>query len=119
MNRIVVDIAGKRLSLSNLEKDLYPAYGFTKARILEYYRAIAPFLLPHLKDRAVTFKRYPEGVGAGSFFEKRCPSHRPSWVRTAGVAHGSGATVHYCLVNDLETLPWSTTELLRLSCCLI
>jgi len=107
MNRTFVDIAGKRLSLSNLEKDLYPAYGFTKSDILEYYRAIAPFLLPHLKDRAVTFKRYPEGVSAGSFFEKRCPSHRPSWVRTAGVAHGSGETLNYCLVNDLETLLWA------------
>jgi len=107
MNRTVVEIGGKRLPLSNLEKDLYPGYGFTKAQILEYYRGIAPFMLPHMRDRAVTFKRYPEGVGAESFFEKRCPSHRPSWVRTAEVVHGDAEPLTYCLVNDLETLLWA------------
>ena len=107
MNRTVVEIAGKRLALSNLEKDLYPAYGFTKAQILEYYRGIAPFILPHLKDRAVTFTRYPEGVEKDSFFEKRCPAHRPDWVRTADVVHGNAEPLTYCLVNDLETLLWA------------
>jgi bifunctional non-homologous end joining protein LigD len=107
MNRTVVEIGGKRLPLSNLEKDLYPGYGFTKAQILEYYRGIAAFMLPHMRDRAVTFKRYPGGVGAESFFEKRCPSHRPSWVKTAEVAHGDAEPLTYCLVNDLETLLWA------------
>jgi bifunctional non-homologous end joining protein LigD len=106
MNRTFVDIAGKRLPLSNLEKDLYPSYGFTKARILEYYRGIAPFMLPHLKDRAVTFTRYPEGVEKDSFFEKRCPSHRPTWVQTAEVVHGDTALT-FCLINDRETLLWA------------
>jgi bifunctional non-homologous end joining protein LigD len=80
--RKVVEVSGRRLTLSNLEKDLYPSYGFTKAHILEYYRRMSRFILPHLKDRALTLKRYPDGVEEEFFFEKRCPSHRPSWVKT-------------------------------------
>ncbi len=106
MSRKVVEIAGRRLSLSNLEKDLYPSYGFTKARILEYYRRIAKFILPHLKDRALTLKRYPEGVEKDFFFEKRCPSHRPAWAKTAEVLRDDGERMTVCLVNDLETLIW-------------
>jgi len=106
VSRTFVDMAGGRLSLSNLEKDLYPSYGFTKARILEYYRGIAPFLLPHLKDRALTLKRYPEGVEQDFFFEKRCPSHRPDWVKTAELPQDHGGPMTFCLVNDLETLIW-------------
>jgi len=107
MNRTFVDIAGKRLSFSNLEKDLYPGYGFTKADIIEYYRVVAPFMLPHLADRAATFTRYPEGVGKSYFFEKRCPVHRPAWVKTAEITHGDAEPIRYCLVNDLETLLWA------------
>ncbi len=99
-------MAGRRLSLSNLEKDLYPSYGFTKAQILEYYRRIAPFILPHLKDRALTLKRYPEGVEKDFFFEKRCPAHRPAWVKTAEIRQDDGERMTVCLVNDLETLIW-------------
>ena len=99
-------MARGRLPLSNLEKDLYPSYGFTKANILEYYRGIAPFILPHLKDRALTLKRYPEGVEQDFFFEKRCPMHRPAWVKTAEVPQDDGDKIRFCLVNDLETLIW-------------
>lgn len=106
MSRKVVEIAGRRLSLSNLEKDLYPSHGFTKAHILEYYRRIAEFILPHLKDRALTLKRYPEGVEKAFFFEKRCPSHRPAWAKTAEVSGDDGERMTVCLVNDLETLLW-------------
>ncbi len=106
MNRKAVGIAGRRLSLSNLEKELYPSYGFTKAHILEYYRRIAKFILPHLKDRALTLKRYPEGVDKDFFFEKRCPSHRPSWVKTAELGRDDKEKMTVCLVNDLETLIW-------------
>jgi len=102
----VIEIAGKRLSLSNLEKDLYPSYGFTKAHILEYYRRMAEFILPHLQDRALTFKRYPEGVDQDFFFEKRCPSHRPAWAKTAEIIRENGERMTVCLVNDLETLMW-------------
>ena len=107
MSRTFVDMAGIRLPLSNLEKDLYPSYGFTKAQILEYYRGIAPFMLPHLKDRALTFKRYPEGVEKDFFFEKRCPGHRPFWVKTAEIPQHDGERMTVCLVNDLETLIWA------------
>jgi bifunctional non-homologous end joining protein LigD len=106
MTKQVVEVAGRRLSLSNMEKDLYPSYGFTKAQILEYYRRIAPFLLPHLKGRALTLKRYPEGVEREFFFEKRCPSHRPSWVKTANLLQHDGERMTVCLVEDLNTLTW-------------
>ncbi len=92
--------------MSNLEKDLYPSYGFTKAHVLEYYRRISTFILPHLKDRALTLKRYPEGVEKDFFFEKRCPAHRPSWVTTAEIPHDGGERMTVCLVNDLNTLIW-------------
>jgi bifunctional non-homologous end joining protein LigD len=106
VSRKVVEIAGRRLSLANLEKDLYPAYGFTKAHILEYYRRMAGFILPHLQDRALTFKRYPEGVEKEFFFEKRCPSHRPAWAKTAEIRRDDGERMTVCLVNDLATLMW-------------
>ena len=106
MSRSVVGIGGRRLPLTNLEKDLYPSYGFTKAHILDYYRRIAPFILPHLKDRPVTLKRYPEGVEADFFFEKRCPRHRPAWLKTVDIVREGGERLTACLVNDLETLIW-------------
>jgi bifunctional non-homologous end joining protein LigD len=107
VSRTFVEMAGRRLSLANLEKDLYPSYGFTKAHILEYYRRIARFILPHLQDRALTLKRYPEGVERDFFFEKRCPGHRPAWVKTAEIPQDDGERMTVCLVNDLETLIWA------------
>jgi bifunctional non-homologous end joining protein LigD len=106
VNQKIVEISGKRLSIANLEKDLYPSFGFTKAQILEYYRRIGKFILPHLRDRALTLKRYPDGVDQDSFFEKRCPSHRPAWVKTAAVRLEDGGQMTFCLANDLETLMW-------------
>lgn len=106
MNKKVVEIAGRRLSLSHLEKDLYPAYGFTKAHILDYYLRMADFILPHLKDRALTLKRYPEGVDKEYFYEKRCPGHRPAWVKTAEIIKDDAERITYCTVNDLGTLMW-------------
>ena len=101
-----MEIGGRRLSLANLEKNLYPAPGFTKAQILEYYRQMARFILPHLQDRALTFKRYHEGVYQDYFFEKRCPPHHPAWVKTAPVLQDDGESRTVCLVNDLATLMW-------------
>jgi len=106
VSRTFVEMAGRRLSLSNLEKDLYPSYGFTKADVLEYARRISPFILPHLKDRALTFKRYPEGVEKDYFYEKRCPSHRPDWVKTAEIPLDGAESMTVCLVNDVQTLVW-------------
>ncbi len=97
---------GRRLSLSNLAKDLYPSYGFAKAHVLDYYRRMAPLILPHLKNRALTLKRYPDGVEKGFFFEKRCPSYRPAWVKTGEILQDDGEQMTVCLVNNLETLIW-------------
>lgn len=105
MSKRYVEVAEQRLSLSNLEKDLYPPHGFTKAKVLEYYRRIAPFLMPHLRDRALTMKRFPGGAGGEHFYEKRCPAFRPAWVRTAEIGQGK-SEVTACLVNDLQTLIW-------------
>jgi len=102
----VAQIAGRNLSLSNLEKVLYPSTGFTKAHVLEYYRLVSPYILPHLRGRALTLKRYPDGVAEEYFFEKRCPSHRPSWVATTEITRGNGEPMTVCLVNDLDTLMW-------------
>ena len=105
MSRKVVETAGRRLSLANLDKVLYPSCGFTKAHVLEYYRRVAEAILPHLKDRALTLKRYPDGVESEFFFEKRCPP-RPAWVETAELLRDDGERMTVCLVNDLATLVW-------------
>ena len=83
--RVEVEIEARRLSLSNLEKPMYPAAGFTKGHVIDYYTRVAPALLPHLRGRPITLKRYPDGVDGPHFYEKQCPSHRPDWVRTARV----------------------------------
>ncbi len=101
-------VKGKRLAVSNLDKVLYPKVGFTKGEVIDYYIRIAPVLLPHLKDRPLTMKRYPDGVEGEFFYEKNCPSHRPSWVKTAKVwSEGNNRTMDYCLANDLPTLVWA------------
>jgi bifunctional non-homologous end joining protein LigD len=98
----------KKLSVSNLNKVLYPKVGFTKGQVIDYYIRIAPVLLPHLQDRPLTMKRYPNGVDAEFFYEKNCPSHRPKWVKTAKVwSEGNNRIMDYCLVNDLPTLVWA------------
>lgn len=99
-------VGGQEIALSNLDKNLYPQFGFTKAQVLEYYNKMAPYILPHLKGRALTLKRFPDGVDSEHFFEKRCPAYRPSWVKTAQVKQKSGVEMTVCLVNDLNTLIW-------------
>lgn len=106
MKKMTARIGEKNLSLSNLDKDLYPSFGFTKAHVLEYYRQISPYILPHLIDRALTLKRYPNGAQGDFFFEKRCPRYRPAWVQTADVPQADGEKMTVCLVNDLDTLMW-------------
>src|SRR5438105_311702 len=101
-------VEGKKLAVSNLNKVLYPKAGFTKGQVIDYYIRIAPLLLPHLKDRPLTMKRYPDGVEGEFFYEKNCPSHRPKWVKTAKVwSEGNQKTMDYCLANDLPTLVWA------------
>jgi bifunctional non-homologous end joining protein LigD len=103
--RVDVDVAGKHLSLSNLDKVMYPEVGFTKGQVIDYYTRIAPAVLPHLRDRPLTLKRYPNGVEGGHFYEKQCPSHRPDWVRSEPVELSS-KTIDFCVCDDLPTLVW-------------
>jgi bifunctional non-homologous end joining protein LigD len=103
-----IEVGGKRLKVSNLQKVLYPKVGFTKADVINYYIRAAPVLLPHLKNRALTLKRYPNGVDGPFFYEKRCPPHRPAWVKTAAIwSEGNNANINFCLANDLPTLVWA------------
>jgi bifunctional non-homologous end joining protein LigD len=104
---VTVDIDGRHLLLKNLDKVFYPAAGFTKRDVVEYYAGIAPVLLPHLEGRPLTLKRYPEGVEGPFFYEKRCPRHRPEWFRTEAVwSEGNEEYIHYCVVDDLPSLVW-------------
>ena len=106
-NAPVVEIQGKHLKLSNLDKVLYPVTGFTKGQVIDYYARIAPVLLPHLAARPLTMKRFPGGVDQEYFFEKNAPAHRPEWIQTAPIwSYGNKRNVNYILANDLATLIW-------------
>jgi bifunctional non-homologous end joining protein LigD len=102
-----IEVQGRDLKLSNLEKVLYPAAGFTKKDVIDYYVRIAPAIIPHLAGRALTRKRYPDGVEGEPFFEKNAPMHKPDWVKTAPVwSRHNRRTIHYILADDLATLVW-------------
>jgi bifunctional non-homologous end joining protein LigD len=103
--RVPVTVGGHRLSLSNLDKVLYPDAGFTKGQVLDYYTRIADALVPHMRDRPLTLKRYPNGVDGHFFYEKNCPKHRPSWVKTRKIDTGS-KKIDFCVCQDLPTLVW-------------
>ncbi|HTK17225.1 MAG TPA: non-homologous end-joining DNA ligase [Acidimicrobiia bacterium] len=103
--RISVDVEGRELSLSNLDKQLYPAAGFRKADVVDYYRRIAAVMLPHLAGRPPTLVRAPNGAHGERFFEKRCPPHHPSWVRVSEPLEPNGGQ-QSCVVEDLPTLVW-------------
>ena len=96
--QVVAEMPEQPVKFSNLDKVLYPAAGFTKGQVIDYYRGIGPVLVPHLEGRQLTMKRYPDGVDGKFFFEKRCPSHRPDWVHVDDAG--------FCVVDDLETLLW-------------
>jgi bifunctional non-homologous end joining protein LigD len=103
----VVEIDDRRLKVSNLDKVLYPQTGFSKAEVIDYYVRIAPVLLPHIGDRGVTLRRFPDGVDGESFFEKRCPSHRPDWVGTFPGPGDRNGTIGYCALDSTAALAWS------------
>jgi bifunctional non-homologous end joining protein LigD len=104
-----VQVDGRELTLTNLDKVLYPKAGFTKGEVVDYYAKVAPAMLPHLAGRPLTLRRFPEGVDDldAAFFEKRCPKHRPKWVKTATVLAGPRAgDIDFCVCGDLPTLVW-------------
>ncbi len=96
-----IEVDGRTLSLSNLDKVLYPETGFTKGHVIDFYTRVSPVLLPHLRGRPLTLKRYPNGVDATYFYEKQCPSHAPDWVQTARIGD-----INFVLCEDLPTLVW-------------
>jgi bifunctional non-homologous end joining protein LigD len=103
-----VEIEGRRVRLSNLDKVLRPDAGFTKGQMIDHYRRISAELLPHLQERPLTLKRFPDGVDDEFFYEKRCPSHWPPWIATCQIRRrgGTGKPIDYCLVGDLPSLVW-------------
>jgi bifunctional non-homologous end joining protein LigD len=109
--RSTVEVDGRRLSVSNLDKVLYPEAGFTKAEVVDYYVRIAPVLLPHVADRPMSFQRFPDGVETKGFFAKNAPPGTPDWVRRVTLpAPGSTKsreTLDYVVVEDLPTLVWA------------
>jgi bifunctional non-homologous end joining protein LigD len=101
-------VEGKTLAVSNLAKVLYPKTGFTKGQVIDYYIRISPMLLPHLRNRPITLKRYPDGVEGFFFYEKQCPSHRPAWVKTTEVpSRRDAGKIDYCMINELPALVWA------------
>lgn len=105
--KTLLDIEGKQVPVSNLDKVFYPSTGFTKGAVIDYYLRIAPVLLPHLSRRPISLKRYPDGVEGMFFYEKQCPPHRPKWMKTTKVAKKEGGHVNYCVLDDLPSLVWA------------
>lgn len=109
MNRrsAALDVEGDKVQLTHIEKVLYPKTGFTKGNLIDYYIKISPCLLPYLKDRPITLKRYPDGVNGFFFYERNCPAYRPSWMKTSKVTKEEGGSVRYCVINQLSSLIWT------------
>jgi bifunctional non-homologous end joining protein LigD len=101
-------IAGRDVSLSNLDKVMYPEVGFTKGQVINYYTQVARYILPHLRDRPITMKRFPDGINGQYFYEKDAPSFTPAWIKTYPIPRTSEESIiNYILINDLPALVWS------------
>jgi bifunctional non-homologous end joining protein LigD len=105
----VVELAGERLRIRNLDKVLYPAVGFTKAEVIDYYVRVAPAMLPHIEGRGVTLRRYPDGVDGQSFFEKRCAGHRPAFVGTYVGPGDRAGGIEYCRLDSVPAMAWAAS----------
>ena len=103
----LVEVDGRQLKVTNLDKVLYPDAGFTKAEVIDYYVRVAPVMVPHIGDRGVTLRRYPNGVDEQSFFEKRCASHRPEWIDVFQGPGDRNGTIGYCALDSTAALAWS------------
>lgn len=101
-----LEVDGVKVEVSNLGKVFYPKSGFTKGQVIDYYIRISPYLLPHLKNRPITLKRYPDGAGGFFFYEKNCPPH-PKWVRTTAVPRSEGGQISYCVIDSVASLVWA------------
>jgi bifunctional non-homologous end joining protein LigD len=103
---VELEVQGRRVRLTNLDKVFFPETGATKRDLLQYYADVAPVLLPHLRDRAMVMKRYPNGAAGDFFFMKRAPRPRPEWIETCAIEHASGNVIHFPMINDLAALLW-------------
>jgi bifunctional non-homologous end joining protein LigD len=101
-----VEIGGHEVRLRNLDKVMYPKAGFTKGDVVDYYGRLGPVLVPHLRRRPITLKRWPDGIDGPFFYEKQCPRHRPDWVATLDIPSERSGVIHYCTVDDEATLVW-------------
>src|SRR5262245_52628943 len=102
-----LEIEGRTIPISNLDKVMFPADGFTKGQVIDFYIRISKVLVPHLRNRPITMVRFPDGVGGKSFYEKDAPSHTPEWIKRAPMKRSDGSTIRYILINDLPSLVWS------------
>ena len=109
--KVRVEVAGRELTLSNLDKVLYPEVGFTKGQVIDYYTRIAPAIIPHVRDRPLTFKRFPDGVDGKFFFEKNAPKHKPDWIPTVEIATPGSTmnrdSINFAIIRDLPSLVWA------------
>jgi bifunctional non-homologous end joining protein LigD len=105
-NDAIVELGERVVRLTNLEKPFWPELGITKGDLLQYYADVAPFVLPHLHDRAMVMKRYPNGAGGAFFFMKRAPEPRPAWIETCAIEHASGNVIDFPMIQDLASLLW-------------
>jgi bifunctional non-homologous end joining protein LigD len=103
---VILEVEGREVRLTNLEKVFWPDTGVTKGDLVQYYAEIAPVLLPHLRERAMVMKRYPHGIDGNFFFMKRAPASRPEWIRTCAIEHGSGSVIHFPIIQDAAALLW-------------
>ena len=101
---VVLEVEGKQVKLTNLQKPFWP--DVTKGDLIQYYVDVAPWLLPHLRDRAMVMKRYPHGAGGEFFFMKRAPTPRPAWIETVAIEHDSGNVIDFPMIQDLPSLMW-------------
>jgi bifunctional non-homologous end joining protein LigD len=106
VNDAIVTVDGREVRLTNLRKPFWPDLGVTKGALIQYYADVAPLLLPHIRDRAMVMKRYPNGAAGDFFFMKRAPSPRPSWIRTCTIDHGSKGIIDFPVIDDLPALLW-------------
>src|SRR6478609_8178671 len=104
--KATLEIEGRKVDVSNLDKVFYPKTGFTKGDVIDYYIRISEVLLPHLKGRPISMKRYPDGVEGFFFYEKQAPDYRPRWLKTARVSKTEGGAIDYIVLNDLPSLVW-------------
>src|SRR5437870_10737681 len=105
-DNVVLTVAGREVRLTNLRKPFWPELGITKGHLIQYYADVSPVLLPHIRDRAMVMKRYPNGAAGEFFFMKRAPSPRPEWIEICSIEHGSGSVIGFPIVSDLAALLW-------------